>query len=73
MTEIKALTGSWLLAAAFSVLVQFSYHLYYGWEGAIALSFLFLVFSIYYARTQKATPIIVAHEVFDILGLVRML
>lgn len=72
MTEVKALTGSWTLAAALSVVVQFSYHLYYGWEGAIALSFLFLVFSIYYARTQKATPIIVAHGIFDIWGLVRM-
>lgn len=72
MTEVKALTGSWTLAAALSVIVQFSYHLYYGWEGAIALSFLFLVFSIYYAWTKKATPIIVAHEIFDIWGLVRI-
>ncbi len=72
MTEVRALTGSWMLATALSVVVQFSYHLYYGWEGAIALSFLFLVFSIYYARTQRATPIIVAHGIFDIWGLVRM-
>ena len=72
MTEVKALTGSWMLSAALSVLIQFSYHLYYGWEGAIALSFLFLVFSIYYALTQKATPIIVAHGVFDIWGLIRL-
>ncbi|MGO9326271.1 MAG: CPBP family intramembrane glutamic endopeptidase [Terracidiphilus sp.] len=72
MTEVRALTGSWALAAALSVIVQFSYHLYYGWEGAVAVSFLFLVFAIYYARTQKATPIIVAHGIFDFLGLVRM-
>jgi membrane protease YdiL (CAAX protease family) len=72
MTEVSALTGSWILAAALSVLVQFSYHLYYGWEGAIGLSFLFLVYAIYYARTQKATPIIVAHGIFDILALVRL-
>jgi len=38
----------------------------------MALSFLFLVFSIYYARTQKAIPIIIAHGVFDIWGLIRL-
>ena len=73
MTEVKALSGSWTLSAALSVLVQFSYHLYYGLGGAIALSFLFLAFATYYARTQKATPIILAHGIFDLLALVRML
>lgn len=72
MTEVRGLTGSWTLSAAMSIAVQFSYHLHYGWEGAIALSFQFLVFSIYYARTQRATPIVVAHGIFDILGLVRL-
>jgi membrane protease YdiL (CAAX protease family) len=72
MTEVSALTGSWILAAALSIVVQFSYHLYYGWEGAIGLSFVFLVYAIYYARTQKATPIIVAHGIFDILAFVRL-
>jgi membrane protease YdiL (CAAX protease family) len=72
MTEVSALTGSWILAAALSLVVQFSYHLYYGWEGAIGLSFVFLVYAIYYARTRKATPIIVAHGIFDILALVKL-
>jgi uncharacterized protein len=73
MTEVGELTGSWVLAAAASVLVQFSYHLYYGWVGAICVSFQFLVFAIYYARRRKTTPIVVAHGVFDIIGLIRML
>ena len=73
MTEIKDLTGSWPLAVAISTVVQFSYHLYYGWVGALSLSFQFLVFSIYYARTRRATPVVVAHGIFDILGLVRLL
>lgn len=72
MTEVKALTGSWTLSAALSVALQFSYHLYYGWLAAIALSFQFLVFAIYYARTQRATPIIIAHGFFDIVGLIRL-
>jgi uncharacterized protein len=72
MTEVKDLTGSWTLAIAISAAVQFSYHLYYGWETALALSFQFLVFSFYYAATRRATPVVIAHGIFDILGLVRL-
>lgn len=72
MTEVKDLTGSWTLSVAISVAVQFSYHLYYGWERAIAISFLFLAFAIYYAKTQKATPVIIAHGIFDIVAMARL-
>lgn len=71
MTEIKALTNSWVVAAGLSVALQTSYHLYYGWQGALSLGFQFLVFALYYARTRKATPIIVAHALFDLAGLVQ--
>lgn len=73
MSELAELTGSRLLAVAVSVLIQSSYHLYYGWQGAIALSFQFLVFAIYYARTRKAAPIIIAHGFFDVYWLLRLL
>jgi membrane protease YdiL (CAAX protease family) len=72
MTEVKDLTGSWTWSIVISTVVQFSYHLYYGWVGALSLSFQFLIFSIYYARTRRATPIVVAHGIFDVLGLVRL-
>lgn len=73
MTEIRELTGSLALAATVSVAVQTSYHLYYGWIGALSLSFLFLVFSIYYAKTRKATPLIFAHALIDLYGFMRLL
>jgi len=69
MTEVSDLTGSSILAVAVSVAVQFSYHLYYGWVGAISLSFQFLVFAVYYARTRRVLPVIVAHGFFDIYGI----
>jgi membrane protease YdiL (CAAX protease family) len=72
MTEVKDLTESSALAVVISVVVQSSYHLYYGWEGAIALSFLFLTFALYYARSRRALPLIVAHGFFDIYALVRL-
>jgi membrane protease YdiL (CAAX protease family) len=69
MTEVKALTGSWFLASISSVAIQWSYHLYYGWDGSLSIAFTFLAFSIYFARTQKATPVVVAHGVLDIWAL----
>jgi membrane protease YdiL (CAAX protease family) len=66
MTEVKALTGSWFLASISSVAIQWSYHLYYGWDGSLSIAFTFLAFSIYFARTQRATPVVVAHGVLDI-------
>lgn len=72
MTEIKALTGSWTLSVVLSVLVQTAYHLYYGWTIALALGCQFLVFSIFYAKTRKATPLVVAHGLFDWIGVLRL-
>jgi membrane protease YdiL (CAAX protease family) len=72
MTEVAELTGSMMLAVFLSVLVQFSYHLYYGWWAALSLAFQFLVFALYYARYRRALPIIVAHELFDLYALIRL-
>jgi membrane protease YdiL (CAAX protease family) len=71
-TEVWQLTGSSALAIFVSVIVQFSYHLYYGWAGAISLSFLFLIFAVYYARTRSILPVIVAHGLFDVYGIARL-
>lgn len=71
MSEVSDLTGSSTLAVAISVLVQFSYHLYYGWTEAISLSFMFLVFALYYALSRRALPIIIAHGLFDICALIH--
>jgi membrane protease YdiL (CAAX protease family) len=72
MTEVSELTGSSFLAITVSVAVQFSYHLYYGWIGAISLSFSFLIFAVYYARSRRILPVIVAHGIFDIYGIVHL-
>ena len=66
MSEIRDLTGSWIVAAISSVTLQWSYHLYYGWDGAFSMAFTFLVFSIYFARTRRATPLVVAHGMLDL-------
>ncbi len=70
MTEVAELTGSSTLAVCMSVAVQFFYHLYYGPAEAISLSFMFLVFALYYAQSRRALPIILAHGIFDIWALI---
>lgn len=72
MTEIIQLTGSTALAVILSVLLQTSYHLYYGWAGAISVSFVFLVSALYYGRKRLAFPIIVSHAVNDLYGIIRL-
>jgi len=73
MTEITELTGSTVWAVILSVVVQFSYHLYYGWAVAISLSFQFLVFALYYAYSRRALPVVLAHGFFDVYGMLRLL
>jgi membrane protease YdiL (CAAX protease family) len=72
MTEVIELTGSSTLAVALSVFVQFSYHLYYGWGGAISLAFFFLALALYYVRSRRALPVIIAHGLLDIYALIRL-
>jgi membrane protease YdiL (CAAX protease family) len=71
MTEIRALTGSIALAVLISVVVQTSYHLYYGWLGAASIAFIFLAYSLYYARWRRALPTVVAHGLVNLQALLR--
>lgn len=73
MTEIKALTGSTATSILSSVVLQASYHLYYGWLGAFAIACLFSVLAVYYARSGRAVPIVLAHAAFDLYALARLI
>lgn len=72
MTEVLERTGSATLAVVVSIGVQFSYHLCYGWAGAISLSFFKLALALYYVRSRCALPVIVAHGFFDVYVLLRV-
>jgi len=72
MTEIRELTGSAWLAIAVSVVFQGAYHLYYGWWMAVSISFQFLIFALYFTFWRKALPVVVAHELIDLVALTRL-
>lgn len=71
ITEVRALSGSAVAAVVASTAVQAGYHLYQGGPAAVRLSAMFLVFSIYFAKTRRATPLILAHFYLDIFGVFR--
>jgi hypothetical protein len=72
MTEIRELTGSTLLGSLASLALQFTYHLYYGWWGALTVTGMFLVFTLYFARWRRALPILVAHELYDMFAIFHL-
>jgi membrane protease YdiL (CAAX protease family) len=72
MTEVVALGGSRNLAIVVSVLVQTSYHLYQGVLRCVGVAAFFLVLSIYFSRTRKIGPVIVAHFWSDASALIRL-
>ena len=68
MTELRQLTNSVAKAIVFSTVLQMSYHFYQGAPLAFAEGAMFLIFSFFYAKTNRITPIILAHLYFDVLG-----
>src|ERR1700722_3765597 len=71
MSEILDLGGSGVLAVVLSVAVQMSYHLYQGLEHGIALAVIFFVSSIYFLKTRRVAPVVLAHLCMDVYGLLR--
>ncbi len=69
ITEMGQLYRSTILAVIVSVVLQSSYHLYQGLFAAILHGSTFLVFSIYYVRTRRILPVIMAHLYMDVSAL----
>jgi len=68
MTEIRELTGSGLLAALASIVLQ----TYYGWVGMLSVGFLFVAFTIFFAVWRRALPLVVAHGIVDLFAYFRL-
>jgi len=71
MTEIAELGGKGALAILLSIAVQMSYHLYQGLENCIALTTVFAVYSIYFWRSRRIAPVVLAHLCVDAYALIR--
>jgi membrane protease YdiL (CAAX protease family) len=68
MTEIKFLTNNLPLAVIASTALQTSYHFYQGVPSAMGIGANFLLWSIFYAKTGRIVPLILAHMYEDVLA-----
>lgn len=72
MTEVRQLTNNMPAAVLVSTVLQTSYHLYQGAPLAISEGAIFLAFSLCYAKTNRVTPIVLAHLYLDLWPTLRM-
>jgi len=66
MTRVRELTNSLALAIIASVVLQVSYHFYQGVWMALSYTGVFLVLSLYYAKTNRILAPILTHLIFDV-------
>jgi len=72
MSEVIALGGSQTQAILVSVCIQMSYHVYQGLLRCVGLTATFVVFSIYFSKTRRIAPVVVAHFWSDASALIRL-
>ena len=61
------------VAGALSVVLRVSVHAYQGVWGMLSIIPVAIIFTLYYSRTRKLWPTIVAHVIFDVVGLAQFL
>lgn len=67
-TELIKLSSPVWLATLTSIVIQTSYHLYYGWSGAFVVSGTFIVFGLYFAASRRLLPVILGHVFVDVVA-----
>ena len=71
ITEIAALMNLPMAILASTVL-QISYHAYQGVTNLVTIATLFLLFSLYYGKTNRLMPVILAHLMQDLYAFLRL-
>ncbi|WP_037028460.1 CPBP family intramembrane glutamic endopeptidase [Psychromonas aquimarina] len=70
ISYFKQSSKSFWFAINVSLLIRLSYHLYQGTVGVLSIIPLGLVFTYWFAKTGRLWPVIIAHILFDFIGLV---
>ena len=66
---LSAPAASLATAVNISAAIRLSYHLYQGVAGVLAVVPVGLLFGVWFARTRRLWPLIVAHAIIDFIGL----
>jgi membrane protease YdiL (CAAX protease family) len=72
ITEIKFITDSRILSVIITVILQGSYHIYQGWFAMFVIMIDFLFYSIYFSKTNKIMPVVVAHSVSNLMIIFKL-
>jgi membrane protease YdiL (CAAX protease family) len=70
LTRLRAMSLSpvWIIAA--SAVLRGSYHLYQGFGAFIGNAIMGVVFALFYLKTKRVMPLIIAHSLLDIVAFV---
>jgi membrane protease YdiL (CAAX protease family) len=69
MTELEHLFHKAWLSVILCALIQAGYHLYQGWIPTFAHFVTFLFFSLYYQKTKRIMPLVLAHFYMDFFAI----
>ena len=69
MTELNYYLKKGPPVVFLSALTQTGYHLYQGWKNCGYHLITFLVFSAYYQKTKRATPLVLVHFYMDLIAI----
>jgi membrane protease YdiL (CAAX protease family) len=70
LTRLRALGTRPATAVTASALLRGAYHLYQGFGGFIGNAVMGVVFAVFFLRTRRVMPLVVAHSVLDIVSFV---
>jgi membrane protease YdiL (CAAX protease family) len=70
MTRLRQLGWSSGVVIAASALLRGSYHLYQGFGGFIGNALMGVVFALFFLRTKRVMPLVVAHTLLDVFAFV---
>jgi uncharacterized protein len=70
LTRLRELGRSTVFAVATSALLRGSYHLYQGFGAFAGNAIMGVVFALFFLRTRRIAPLVVAHSILDIVSFV---
>nr|WP_205863884.1 CPBP family intramembrane glutamic endopeptidase [Planosporangium mesophilum] len=70
LTRLRQLGTSTVTAVATSALLRGSYHLYQGFGAFVGNAVMGVVFAVFFLRTRRVAPLVVAHAILDIVSFV---
>jgi membrane protease YdiL (CAAX protease family) len=70
LTRLRQMGRSTVFAVATSALLRGSYHLYQGFGAFVGNAVMGVVFALFFLRTRRIAPLVVAHTILDVVSFV---